>query len=117
MEQTIIKYKRIIRRGEKWIQVTGIDYVAEKEELPVQYLNETPNYFAVRELDRVPLLIVNFSDGRQKRYRLDILPKMSKEEFGQLVKTMKAAGERLSKILVDIENKKRRWCGEGSIGI
>lgn len=100
MKRTEIKY---VNAENGQVEITGVKNVASKEDIEEEfgpevrrlYFKREPNYF------RVSGRVFKVDRGR---YKLSYYPgqKITKEGFGQLIKTMKAAGDRLQRIREEV---------------
>ena len=100
MKRTVIKYRDL---GDR-VEIVGVENLATRGEI-VQEFGE-PVW--ERYTTKAPLYGCLFArDGAGDEGRIWLTPKIthSKKEFGRLIKTMKAAGKRLQRIVREEREK------------
>jgi len=113
-----LKAEKVMVRGNERFRITGWDKVLEEKELPTKYMAGFPRFVSYDsgriclETENQPIRGFPCDDrweGIRKYWiRMDVTT-LTPDGFGNLLITMKEAGERLMEINCDIKKREENW--------
>ncbi len=99
MKQTEIFYKQFEKDGKSYVKIIKIKNVAKMKDLPYEYTKSIPIYYSVGDLEHAAICIVDANGIKYYLHEGEFYPLYL---FATLVLTMRNAGERLHKIIKEI---------------
>ncbi len=112
MTGIIIKAEKVFEQGVAGVRIKKLKALTKKE-LPNQYFADIPYCYLADPIHSIPELIID----NNTRHILKEGYFYTKQEFGEKITLIKAAGRRLQEINSLIKEEKKKWNGELEIRI
>lgn len=90
---TVVHAERIVVNDKKLIKILSIENVQTKQDLPAEYISSYPNYYRIQASNSISMV-----ESASRSMSIGDYVILSIDNFDQIIKTMKEASTRLSKI-------------------